>query len=171
MMSKKLKGGKLSVSTLYLLLLVFGILTQPVIPDVLLPFIAIITFLVVKKKGLLKPFEKKDFLLIFIYTILAFIALIYLQLITLPAVSWWKIILLGIAADVVASILGTIPIVGDLISAIINTFIAILIVGGPQGFILALTLMFISLIPGPSMGANTLMLVILKLISKALLGA
>jgi hypothetical protein len=169
-MSKKLKGGNLRVSTLYLIILVVCLLLQPVIPDILLPFIAIITFMIARRKNWLKPFDKLDFLLIFLYTIITFVALIYLQAITLVATPWWKIILLGIAADVVASILGAIPIVGDFISAIINTFVAILVVGGPQGILLGLTLMFISLIPGPSMGANTLMLVILKFLSKALIG-
>ena len=55
--------------------------------------------------------------------------------------------------------------IGDAVSAMINFFIPVIIVGGLTGVMIGVALMMISLIPGPSMGANTIALIVLKALS------
>ena len=133
--------------------------------DVIKPFILIGIFLWVKHKGYVKDFKALDFLLIMIYLIASTALFIYMQWITFKTIPWYMIILIGIIADVVATIFGAIPIIGDAVSAMINFFIPVIIVGGLTGVMIGVALMMISLIPGPSMGANTIALIVLKALS------
>jgi hypothetical protein len=161
----KKEKGKIRSSTLFLLLLLFMALTHPIIPDVFYIPIALFIFILARRKEWIKPFKAIDFLLIMIYLVMAAGILIYFQILTLTKVSWFHIIILGFAADIIATILGHIPIIGDFISGMINFIIPMIVVGGLAGVMMGMTLMMISMIPGPSYGANTIGLIVFKAIS------
>ena len=166
MKKKSVKNtGIIRPSTLFLILLIFYALTHPFIPDILYIPLAIIMYIIANRQGWLKKLNAVDFVLMLFYLIILVILLIYLQVIAIEAIPWWKIILVGIASDVIASIFSAIPIIGDFISGLLNAFVAFMIVGGVYGLVIGLTVMFISFIPGPSPGFNTFALIVFKLIT------
>jgi len=165
------KSWQIRPSTFFLLAFVLTIVLIPLPgPGLLVPFVSIPIFLGMRKKGQIKDFELIDIPLIITYAIGAIIGMLYLQAITLVSIPWWKLLVVGIACDVVASILGAVPVLGDAASGFVNIIIALTIIGGVEGAILGMVIMFISLLPGPSLGANTLFLVIFKGISEAIIG-
>jgi hypothetical protein len=170
MKKTKKENGLMRPSTFFMIALIMGIVLQPVIPDIGILIVIIIAFFIASKKNVLKRMDKWDFLLILLYALITTFLLIYFQLINITQVPWWQILLVGIATDVVASLLGTIPILGDIISGLINGFIPFIIIGGLPGMIMSITVISISLIPGPSLGFNTFTLVIIKLLSKTITG-
>ena len=170
MKKTKKDNGLMRPSTFFLIALIIGIITEPFLPDLGLLIAIVIAFFIASRKNVLKRMDKWDFLLILFYVIITTFLLIYLQLINITKVPWWQILLVGIATDVVASILGTIPVIGDIISGIINSFIPFLIIGGLAGLMMSITVVSISLLPGPSLGFNTFTLIIIKLLSKTITG-
>lgn len=158
---------QIRASTFYLLAFVITLILIP-LPGGLqfvMPFVSIPIFLYFKNRGHIKDFKFIDFILIFVYTILGISSLLYFQVLSISSVPWWKIIIIGIAADVIATVLASVPIVGDALSGLINIFMAIMVVNGIEGAFIAMTIMMISFIPGPSLGANTIMLIIFKIVS------
>jgi hypothetical protein len=147
------------------MLLIFMAFTHPIIPDVFYIPLALFIFILARKKQWLKSFKAIDFLLIMIYLMVSAGLLIYLQILSLTKVSWFHIIIIGFAADIIATILGYIPVIGDFIGGILNFIIPMMIIGGLAGVMMGMTLMMISLIPGPSYGANTIGLIVFKAIS------
>jgi hypothetical protein len=135
-----------------------------------LPFVSIPFFLSLRKKGNIKDFKISDFFLILIYMVIGLFIMIYFQILSLVSTPLWQILLVGIAADIVASLLGTIPIVGDGISGLINVILAMMVIGGVEGAMIGVTIMIISFLPGPSLGANTFMLLVFKFASEILIG-
>jgi hypothetical protein len=170
MKKTKKDNGLMRPSTFFLIALIIGILLEPFLPDLGLLIAIVISFFIASRKNVLKRMDKWDFLLILLYVIITTFLLIYLQLINITKIPWWQILLVGIATDVVASLLGTIPIVGDIISGIINSFIQFLIIGGLAGLMMSITVVSISLLPGPSLGFNTFILIVIKLLSKTITG-
>lgn len=169
-MKKTKDNGLMRPSTFFLIILIIGIILEPFLPDLGLLITLIIAFFIASRKNVLKKMDKWDFLLILLYVVVSIFLLIYLQLINLTIVPWWQIIVVGIATDVVASLLGTIPVIGDIISGIINSFIPFVIIGGLPGLIMSITVVSISLLPGPSLGFNTFTLIVIKLLSKTITG-
>ena len=135
----------------------------------LMPFVSILFFIRLRSSGRIKKGTMLDYALILAYTFLGLFFMIYLQVWALESIPWWKLILVGIAADVVASLLGTVPVIGDFMSGIINMIIAITVIGGIEGAFIAMVMVIIGFIPGPSLIANTVLLVIFKIVSEAIL--
>jgi hypothetical protein len=135
-----------------------------------LPFVSIPLFLSLRKKKNITDFKISDFFLILIYMVIGMFAMVYFQVISLASTPLWQILLVGLAADIVASVLGTIPILGDGASGLINVIIAMVVIGGVNGAMIGVTIMVISFLPGPSLGANTMMLLIFKFASNTLIG-
>jgi hypothetical protein len=161
------KGWQVRPSTFFGLALLIEILAIPLpAGEDIWPFIAIGLFIVLKRSDHIKKAKWGDVWLVLLYMLIGLIGMIYLQVITLAEVSWPKILLIGIAADVAASMLSGIPVLGDVLSGIVNAIIAIVVIGGLPGTVLAFTMFFISAIPGPSLGMNTIVLVIAKVISE-----
>ena len=159
-------GWQIRVSTFFLIAWVLTLVLFPILPDLILPIIALIIFAILKKHDHIKKTTIMDFFLIFIYFILGIFGLLYFQILILATVPWWKIIIVGLAVDVVASLLGAIPVFGDILSAIIAGMIAIIVIGGFEGILLAVLVGCISLLPGPSLGANTIMLILFKIVAE-----
>lgn len=158
------------ISTFFLL--VFGlvaVLPTPFGLEYWIPLASIPLFIYLRKHGHMHKFTILDLILIPIYAVLLIFVMVYFQFWALERVPWWKILALGIAADIIASALGMIPGVGDGLSAVINFILAVMIIGGFYGAILGLTMAAIAMLPGPSFAANTIMLSILKLISEAVI--
>lgn len=131
------------------------------------PIAAIPIFFYLRKIGYIKKFDLlTDLLLIAIYTVGGLLLLSYFGAFSLASTPWFKIIIIGMAADIIASVFGLFPIAGDAVSSLTNAVIAISIIGGIEGAIVAFALIIISMIPGPSLGANTLFLVLFKFISE-----
>jgi hypothetical protein len=153
-------------STLFGLTLLTTLLVTPLpgAEDVT-PFIGLLLYFLLKKQGHIKKFTGMDVLLIILYLVVGLIGLFYLTAITLAATPWWKILLVGVAADIVATVLSPIPIAGDLLSGIVNAMMAVVILGGLAGSLIAITVFFLSLFPGPSFGFNTLALLSFKVIA------
>jgi hypothetical protein len=138
-------------------------------PGILVPFVSIPIFSYLKKQKQIKEFKLSDLGLMALYVTVTITGLLYLQMISLVSVPWIKIIIVGMAADVIASIFGFIPVVGDIISSIMNLIMALTVVGGIEGTLIGMVLVMISLIPGPSLGANTLFLILFKIISEIII--
>lgn len=156
---------QIRTSTFFLLFLIFFIALAPFFPDIILIFAIVPIFILLRVKNHIKKFDLLDFGLMVLYTAIAIFAIIYFQLLAFQSVPWWQIILVGIAADVIASILGMIPVVGDFISGILVGFMATMVIGGIEGMLIGISLMVVSIIPGPSLGLNTAMIIIFKIIS------
>lgn len=134
------------------------------------PFIGFFYYLRLKKLNRIKRAGVSEILLILLYTVVGIGGFVYLTGYALATTPWWKIILIGMAADVVASVLGTIPVVGDIISATINFIMAFTIIGGIQGPFIGVALAIIALLPGPSIAASTIFIVIFKIVSVLIFG-
>lgn len=160
------KNWQIRPSTLFGLTLLSTVVVTPLpgAEDVM-PFIGIIMYFVLKRQGHIKKFTLGDAGLIFLYLLVGIFALLYLSISIIAHAPWWKIILLGVVADIVATIFAPIPHFGDIASAMINAMAAIVIFGFAGGSILAIVVFFLSLIPGPSLGLNTLILVGTKVIA------
>lgn len=135
----------------------------------ILPFVGLYVALQLKRAGRLKPFSFLDFILIPTYTVATIIALVSLQIYTINAIPWYTVIFVGIAADVIGSVAGLVPVGGDFVAAVLTVIMLFTVVGGFYGGFMALTLLFIQLIPGPSLGANTAMLALIKIATEAAL--
>ena len=161
------KDWQIRGSLIYLivLIIVFIGFILPVGIEWLAPFIGIWYYLKLKKAGKIKPFDLLEIILMATYTIAMILGLIYIELLILTQIPWYKIILVGMAADLYGSTIGSAPIFGDITSAIIGFILPLTIIGGLQGIMLGFVLALINIIPGPSLGANTLFLIIFKLIS------
>ena len=152
------------------MLLVFLGFLIPVGIQFVAPFIGLFYFFRLKKQGRIKDFDWLEVLLVMVYLFALIFGLGWLTVAIFEAIPWYKIILVGMAADLFASVLGGIPVLGDIISGILVFILAFTIIGGIQGIIIAFAIALISILPGPSFGANTLFLFIFKLISNFLLG-
>lgn len=175
-MTKRTRNQKTGIfdqvrpSTVYgvaLLFVIIGLLF-PIIPAFLVPFVAIYIGYQLNKKGRLQDFTLIDFLLMLLYTAIGVTTLFAIQMISLNFIPWWKLLIVGIAADVVATFLGAWVGFGDIMSVIINLTIVFIVLDGPIALVIALLLGTISLFPGPSVGGNTLGLALMKVFSEML---
>lgn len=163
------KNWMIRGSTIYLGMLgliLFGLLVPFFALEWISPFIALFFYIRLKKQGRIKEFDWLEIFLVILYTLVMFIGVLSFGIVAFANVPWWKIVLVGMAADVFASILGSFPILGDGLSAILVLIMVFTIIGGAYGAILGLAMAFISLLPGPTLGANTLFLVIFKIVSE-----
>ncbi len=129
-----------------------------------MPFVGIFIILKMKKANRLKKFDWLDAVLILIYTFGGMFALAYAGFVAIASAPWWKILLVGVAADVIASVTSVIPIVGDFLGGILIFMLAFGVIGGLQGAFLGLAIMMISFIPAHIPGSNTLFMILFKLI-------
>ena len=166
-----MRGWQIRPSTFFGLVFVSTLIMIPLPgPGLIIPFVSIPLFTYLRKQNKIKSFELLDLPLILLYMAGGVVGLIYLQMLSLVSVPWFKIIIVGMAADVVASLLGAFPVLGDAASAAINMLLALTVIGGIEGAIIGMALMIISMIPGPSLGANTFFIIIFKIISEILIG-
>lgn len=161
------KNWQIRGSLIYLLTLVMTIigLIYPVIPGVIMPLIGLIVYFRLKSTGHIKSFDWKEIALLILYTIIMVGGSVYLQIIILAQIPWWQLILIGIAADVYASTIGTIPIWGDFTAGLLAFAMASIVAPGITGLIIGLGMAIICILPGPSLGANTIYLIIFKILS------
>lgn len=156
-------------STVYLATLL-GIVVGLIVPffplHIVGPFIALFLYSRLKEAGRIKRFDWLELLLIVIYTLGLLVVSIGLGVVAYNSIPWWKIILVGMAADVFGNVLGAIPIWGDVISAFLVLVLAFTVIGGAAGAAIALCLAIINMVPGPSLAANTMFLISFKIISE-----
>lgn len=159
-------------SLIYLITLVSVVigLLIPVGIEFVAPFIGLFFFIKFKKEDRLHKIDFSEISLIIAYTLIILGIAVYSNLVVLSVIPWWQLILIGIAADLYASTIGVIPFWGDLTAGLLAFLMIHQVAGGITALILGLGMSAICLLPGPSMGANTLYLIIFKLISLALLG-
>lgn len=159
----KIRGSTIYGISLLVALLGFII---PVPIQWIAPIIGYMYYRKLKKQGRIIGETRIEVLLIALYTIIGVGGFVFATGYALGYVPWWKIILVGMAADVIGNTLGAIPIFGDILAATINAIMAITIIGGFAGPFIAVALGIITLLPGPSLFGNTLFIVIFKLLSK-----
>ena len=173
-MKKKSKqnGWSISIGVFYLIvmasmILAYYIIIPPLDAHVILGIIEIIAFIWFKRQDRISKFSLLDGILIILGTIGFLAAVIYLSISALSSISWLSLILIGMSADIIGSTLGAVPIVGDFLSAFITIMIVVITLHSPIIGFIAATMGIIALIPGPTFGAQTLFLIIFKLIITA----
>jgi hypothetical protein len=149
------------------LLTLLGLLV-PVGIQFIAPFIGLFFYIKFKRADRIKKFDFLEVFLILLYTLVTLFAGVFFTLLAIDSVPWIKIILVGMAADLFASSLGSVPVFGDAVSAVLVFILVLTVIGGFTGALLAVAIGVISLLPGPSFGANTLFLVLFKLMTTAL---
>lgn len=159
-----------SLVYLIVLLLTLGGLIFPIIPGILMPIIGLLIYIRLKMTGHIKKFDFLEVALVIIYTIVTLVTMVVLEISAIYSVPWLPLIMFGIAADVIASVLSGVPIIGDILSGILVFTAGVFLIGGPFGFVIGLLLGIVSLFPGPTMGLNTFILIFLKLIFQAVGG-
>jgi hypothetical protein len=163
------KDWEIRASTIYglsLLAGIIGVAMGPLLPGWLMPFVGLFFFIRLKSQGRIKKFDFLEVVLILVYTLIILVTSLAYGIITYVGIPWYLIILMGMFADLIASIGGSLPGPGDFVSAIIVFIMAITLVGGIYGAVIALSIAIITLLPGPTLGANTLFLIIFKVASE-----
>jgi len=161
---------QISYPTAFLLgmiLIFLALITGSYFPLPLALAIAIIGILIAKKKGYVKEYEKGDWVWILFITLFFFALFLLLGFLSVFLISWWQLIIVGIIFDAIAFLTGMLPIVGDILGAILIFIIATAIFG-IKGLLLASLVTIIALIPGP-IPLITISLIIMKLLMEVLL--
>jgi hypothetical protein len=166
------KDWKIRGSTIFglVLLIVFIGFIIPIGIEYLAPFFGVFYYFRLKKQGRIKDFDYWELGLIVAYTFLMLIGSVITGLFVLASIPWFKLILVGMAADLFASLLGAVPVFGDILSAILVFILVLTVIGGLQGVLLGLVMAFISILPGPTLGANTMFLIAFKIFSSLIFG-
>ena len=124
----------------------------------------IAAFIWLKRQDRFKPFKKIEFLWMFLGALGYIFLVLFLAVTTIASIPWWQIILIGVAADVIGTALGSIPVVGDFLSAVLVIIMVVVVLHNPFVGFVVLCLGIITLLPGPTFGANTLFLILFKLL-------
>ncbi len=122
-------------------------LLGPAVPAPIAFIIGLFVFLIAKKKGWMKSFRFFDLIMIMFTSFFFMILGLSLGLFALITVPWGRLILLGLIASAIMWAGDLIPVVGDILSAIIVFFLSIWIIGGISGAIIGAIISFIALIP------------------------
>ena len=130
-----------------------AVLAGPLVPiyATILAVIALIKFL--DTKGLVKEFTMKDFGLIMLIGTISVVTLLGLEILAFASVNIWTLLLIGIVLDIITVMLGSIPVIGDVMSAIVVAIVGIiltflLVEGVFGGLIVGMAVIF-AMLPGP----------------------